>query len=164
VMLHSLVDRCQHLRGICCSSLQGGSGGEVYSEDGGKTKQNVVTHIPNYEGSPRKHCNKLFSLFASLLTYAMALVCKQTTSIPTKPTDLSAKLVPTSADRGCQVISVTDPYGSILGFLDRTCCVNPVDDTHYDPIHSYKALEQNTSLEHSYEVRCITLLTESLAT
>jgi hypothetical protein len=27
--------------------------------------------------------------------------------------------VPTFADRGCDVVSVTDPYGRILGFLDR---------------------------------------------
>jgi hypothetical protein len=32
---------------------------------------------------------------------------------------LSAKLVPTSVDRGCHVVRVTDPYGRILGFLDR---------------------------------------------
>jgi hypothetical protein len=31
---------------------------------------------------------------------------------------LSAKLVPTFADRGCHVVRVTDPYGRILGFLD----------------------------------------------
>jgi hypothetical protein len=31
---------------------------------------------------------------------------------------LSAKLVPTFADRRCQVVSVTDPYDRILGFLD----------------------------------------------
>jgi hypothetical protein len=31
---------------------------------------------------------------------------------------LSAKLVPTFADRWCHVVSVTDPYGRILGFLD----------------------------------------------
>jgi hypothetical protein len=31
---------------------------------------------------------------------------------------LSAKLVPTFADRGCHVVSVTDPYVCILGFLD----------------------------------------------
>jgi hypothetical protein len=47
---------------------------------------------------------------------------------------LSAKLVPTSADRMCHVVSVTDPYGHILGFLDRTCCVNPIDNIHYAPI------------------------------
>jgi CBS-domain-containing membrane protein len=32
---------------------------------------------------------------------------------------LSAKLVPTFVDRGCHVVSVTDPYGRILGVLDR---------------------------------------------
>jgi hypothetical protein len=30
------------------------------------------------------------------------------------------KLVPTFADRGCHVVSVTDPYGRILWFLDRS--------------------------------------------
>jgi hypothetical protein len=30
------------------------------------------------------------------------------------------KLVPTFVGRGCHVVSVTDPYGSILGFLDRS--------------------------------------------
>jgi hypothetical protein len=39
-----------------------------------------------------------------------------------RPSDrcLSTKLVPTFADRGCGVISATDPYGRILGFLDRS--------------------------------------------
>jgi CBS-domain-containing membrane protein len=39
-----------------------------------------------------------------------------------RPSDrrLSAKLVPTFADRGCHVVSVMDPYGNILGFLDRS--------------------------------------------
>jgi hypothetical protein len=32
---------------------------------------------------------------------------------------LSAKWLPTFADRGCHVVSVTDPYGRILGFLER---------------------------------------------
>jgi hypothetical protein len=39
-----------------------------------------------------------------------------------RPSDrrLSAKLVPTFADRWCHVVSVTDPYGRILGFLVRS--------------------------------------------
>jgi hypothetical protein len=39
-----------------------------------------------------------------------------------RPSDrrLSAKLVPTFADTGCHVVSVTDPYGSILCFLHRS--------------------------------------------
>jgi hypothetical protein len=38
-----------------------------------------------------------------------------------RPSDrrLSAKLVPTFADRGCHVVTVTDPYGRNLGFLYR---------------------------------------------
>jgi hypothetical protein len=31
-----------------------------------------------------------------------------------------AKLVPIFVDRGCHVVSVTDPYGRILRFLDRS--------------------------------------------
>jgi hypothetical protein len=31
-----------------------------------------------------------------------------------------SKLVTTSADRGCGVVSVTDPYGRIFAFLDRS--------------------------------------------
>jgi hypothetical protein len=33
---------------------------------------------------------------------------------------MSAKLVSTFADRGCRVVSATDPHGRILGFLDRS--------------------------------------------
>jgi hypothetical protein len=33
---------------------------------------------------------------------------------------MSAKLVPTFADRGCRVVSAKDPHGRILGFLDRS--------------------------------------------
>jgi hypothetical protein len=32
----------------------------------------------------------------------------------------SAKWLPTFADKGCHVVSVTDPYGRILGFLDKS--------------------------------------------
>jgi hypothetical protein len=39
-----------------------------------------------------------------------------------RPSDrrLSAKLVPTFADRKCQVVRVTDPYDRILRFLDQS--------------------------------------------
>jgi hypothetical protein len=33
---------------------------------------------------------------------------------------LLGKLVPTLADGGCHVIGMMDPYGCILGFLDRS--------------------------------------------
>jgi hypothetical protein len=35
---------------------------------------------------------------------------------------MSAKLVPTFADKGRRVVSVTDPYGRILGFLELGRC------------------------------------------
>jgi CBS-domain-containing membrane protein len=39
-----------------------------------------------------------------------------------RPSDrrLSAKWLPTFADKGCHVVSVTDPSGRILGFLDKS--------------------------------------------
>jgi hypothetical protein len=33
---------------------------------------------------------------------------------------MSAKLVPTSADGGCRVVSEKEPLGRILGFTDRS--------------------------------------------
>jgi hypothetical protein len=41
-----------------------------------------------------------------------------------RPSDrrLTAKLAPTFVDRGCRVISVPDPYGCILGYLDQSRC------------------------------------------
>jgi hypothetical protein len=38
-----------------------------------------------------------------------------------RPSDrrLSGKSVPTFEDKGCHVVSVKDPYGRILDFLDR---------------------------------------------
>jgi hypothetical protein len=46
----------------------------------------------------------------------------ESTSELYQPSDrrLPAKLVPTFADRGCHVVSVTEPYSCILGFLDRS--------------------------------------------
>jgi hypothetical protein len=39
-----------------------------------------------------------------------------------RPSDsrMSANLVPTFADRGCHVVSATDPYGRYFCFLDRS--------------------------------------------
>jgi hypothetical protein len=48
----------------------------------------------------------------------MALVRKRTvpTERPPLVSEVSANFF---ADRGCHVVSVTNPYGRILGFLDR---------------------------------------------
>jgi hypothetical protein len=49
---------------------------------------------------------------------SVACVCDRT--IPTERPPLSAELVPPLADRGCHVVSVMDPYGRILGFLNQS--------------------------------------------
>jgi hypothetical protein len=49
----------------------------------------------------------------------MASVHKRT--IPTERPSLVSEVSANSfADRGCHVVSVTNPYGRILGFLDRS--------------------------------------------
>jgi hypothetical protein len=47
----------------------------------------------------------------------------ESASEPYRPSyrHLSANLLPTFADRGDHVVSVTDPYGRMPGFLDRSC-------------------------------------------
>jgi hypothetical protein len=79
---------------------------------------------------------------------------------------MSVKLVPTYFHRGCHVVSVTDPYGRILDFLDRTCCVNLLDNNHYASInttplyrtkHFTRKLAQSTPLEHLQKVYTRTL-------
>jgi hypothetical protein len=41
-------------------------------------------------------------------------------TIPTERLPLVGEVITKFADRGCYVVSVTDPYGRILGFLDRS--------------------------------------------
>jgi hypothetical protein len=42
-------------------------------------------------------------------------------TIPTERPPLLGEVVANFfADKGCHVVSVTDPYGRILGFLDRS--------------------------------------------
>jgi hypothetical protein len=50
-----------------------------------------------------------------------ALIVNKETLLPQSLSDrhLSAKLVPTFADRRCHIVSATDPHGHIFCFLDR---------------------------------------------
>jgi hypothetical protein len=77
----------------------------------------------------------VFSLYATTTAHLakcnrISILCKeQTKQTPWsesaselyRPSDrrLLAKLVQIFADRGCHVVSATDPYGRILEFLDR---------------------------------------------
>jgi hypothetical protein len=63
-----------------------------------------------------------FSCRAPSLTRGQVcnLQCKKKNSVTwVRDSRLSAKLVPTFADRGSDVVRVTDPYGRTLDFLDR---------------------------------------------
>jgi hypothetical protein len=65
---------------------------------------------------------------------------------------LSAKLVPTFADRGCRVVSVTDPYGSIFGFLDRSRILISILIYHHPkPIDSMRFVLCLCSMEDNTE-------------
>jgi hypothetical protein len=46
-------------------------------------------------------------------------VRERTTRIPTERPPLVGEVIAKFADRGCHVVSVTDPNGRILDFLDR---------------------------------------------
>jgi hypothetical protein len=52
-----------------------------------------------------------------LLTYLLRGLSPQANY--TDRATAACRRVPTSAARGCHVVSVTDPYGRILKFLDR---------------------------------------------
>jgi hypothetical protein len=73
---------------------------------------------------------KISGIFISYhLIFTIKTPWPESTSEQYRPSDcrLSAKLVPTFAERGCHVVSVTDPHGCILGFLDWSrCCFSQV--------------------------------------
>jgi hypothetical protein len=66
-------------------------------------------------------CNLNFKIFIHFY-YLKLTPWSESASKLYRPSDrrLSAKWLSTFADRGCHVVSVTDPYGHILGFLDRS--------------------------------------------
>jgi hypothetical protein len=54
--------------------------------------------------------------------------------------------VPTFADRECHMVSVTDPYGRILGFLDQEIVCITVNITYIIP---FMKKQPNTMLKAS---------------
>jgi CBS-domain-containing membrane protein len=65
-----------------------------------------------------EHC-RVSNMFAALENLERKGIIVRVRTIPTD-SRLLAKLVPTFADKECHAISVTDLYGGILGFLDRS--------------------------------------------
>jgi hypothetical protein len=48
------------------------------------------------------------------------MVCVRERTTPTERPPLVGEVFADFADRGCHVVSMTDPYGHVLGFLDRS--------------------------------------------
>jgi hypothetical protein len=69
----------------------------------------------------------------------------ESTSELYQPSDsrLSAKLMTTFADRGCHVVSVTDPHGRILGFLDREMSASNLRMREICPLFSKEYHQQH---------------------
>jgi hypothetical protein len=98
--------------------------------------------------SSAKRNGKIYGIFKPQIPNKQETPWPESASELYRPSDRSllAKLVPAFADRGCHVVSVTDPYSGIIGFLGRTryfCfkkllnCTHEVDwtlfQTHYFP-------------------------------
>jgi CBS-domain-containing membrane protein len=73
-------------------------------------KRHTMLHESSYVMLPLLQV-KLYSIYA--VTNPVARVRERT---------IATELVPTFADRGCHVVSATDPYGRIHGFLYQTRC------------------------------------------
>jgi hypothetical protein len=66
---------------------------------------------------------------------------------------MSAKLLPTFADRGYHVVSVTNPNGRILGFLDRSryflfqVASHCTHEAKWTPFHTHYSSENQVAPE-----------------
>jgi hypothetical protein len=85
------------------------------------------TRLVRHMISLRQHILQMWPIFslncylhiAEMLRKETPRLVSESELYRTSDRRLSATLVPTSADKGCYVVSVTDPCGRILGFLDR---------------------------------------------
>jgi hypothetical protein len=68
------------------------------------------------------HVNLIPILSEKLCYYVKKTPRSESASELNRPSDrrLSAKRLSTFADRGCHVVSETDPYGRIFGLLERS--------------------------------------------
>jgi hypothetical protein len=95
-----------------------------------KKLKNELVFMPFNMSNTRLHLHPLFMegncdshLVLTLLRMNLRVVtCPVFLAEGPSDRRLSAKLVPTCADRGCHVVSANDSDGRNLGFLDRSCC------------------------------------------
>jgi hypothetical protein len=92
----------------------------------GQTDLCLSRFLQNFYQTTRCHIQASSSLHShspdNVRHYTKTTPWPESASELYRPSDrrLSAKLVPTLADRGCCVVSVTDPYGRNLRCLDRS--------------------------------------------
>jgi hypothetical protein len=98
------------IRYFCCRAQNAEERFRNGCEGGGRSKAGV--------NRTEENLCQMLEMPVEQKTNSVAWVRERT--IPTELLLLSVKLVPTFADRGCHVVSVTYPYGRILGFLDRS--------------------------------------------
>jgi hypothetical protein len=84
--------------------------------------QSCRSRVMNLLTEPLKKCGGGESFQHKAIFLFKKTQCPESVSELYRPSDrrLSAKLVPTFADRGWHVVSVTNLYGRNLGFLDRS--------------------------------------------
>jgi hypothetical protein len=91
------------------------------------TQQNKITHVQT-----KQNADECFQMEASYsITITILTLHLYKTPWPESMSELYrlsdrcmlAKLVPTFAVRGCHIVSMTDLYGRILAFLDRTAFI-----------------------------------------
>jgi hypothetical protein len=77
----------------------------------------ICSAVYQWSGSRRTHNHIYIYIYINTQT-----PWSESASELYRPSDnrLSEKWLPTFADKGCHVVSVTDPYGRILCFLDRS--------------------------------------------
>jgi hypothetical protein len=93
---------------------------------GGKAAECETDHFPPSSAEFKNYRAAHLSPISKILSWESDKTTNKTNSVAlvwelNRPSDrrLSAKLVRTFADRACNVVCVTDPYGRILEFLDR---------------------------------------------
>jgi hypothetical protein len=80
--------------------------------------QSVVKIVVSY----LKLCTSIYRLSAwnSQQVKKNSMVWVRERTVPTERPPLVGEAIANFADRECHVVSVTDPYGRILGYLDRS--------------------------------------------
>jgi hypothetical protein len=88
---------------------------------GSAFKQAMTTYFQILDNWALRTIFRYCSTLQLILQKKNSVTLVRQRTIPTERPPMSAKLVPTLADRGCRVVCATNPHGLNFGFLDRSC-------------------------------------------